>query len=47
MGNVHILYMAEMARHSMLLLIYTLEDPEKVKITCCNLYFLRIAQYGK
>jgi hypothetical protein len=36
--NVYILYVAEMAPNCMLLLlIYTLADPEKRNITICNL----------
>ena len=46
--NVHILYVAEMARDCMLLLlIYTLANPGKRNVTGCNLHFLRIAHYGK
>jgi hypothetical protein len=46
--DVHILYVAEMAHDCMfLLLIYTLSNPEKRKVTICNLQFLRIAHYGK
>jgi hypothetical protein len=47
-GNVHILYVAEMAQNfRFLLLTYNLGNPEKGKVTGCNLHFLRIAHYGK
>jgi hypothetical protein len=46
--NVYILYVAEMAPNfRLLLLIYTLGNPGKRKISGCNLHFLRIAHYGK
>jgi hypothetical protein len=36
--NVHMLYVAEMARNSgLLLLTYTLGNPQKFKVTICNL----------
>jgi hypothetical protein len=31
----------------LLLLIYSLDNPEKRKVGGCNLHFLRIAHYGK
>ena len=47
-GNVHILYIAEMAQDCMLLLlIYTPGHPEKVMISRCNLQFGEIQDYGK
>jgi hypothetical protein len=48
-GNVHILYVAEMVQNSrfLLLLMLTSGDPEKCKVTGCNLHFSRIAHYGK
>ena len=43
-GNVHILYVAEMAQDCIiLLLIYTPGHPEKVQITSCNRKFLKAA----
>ena len=42
------LYVAEMARDCMfLLLIYTLGNLEKYKVTRCNVQFGEIACYGK
>jgi hypothetical protein len=38
---------AEMARGSGLLLINSLGNPGKRKVSACNLQFLRIAHYGK
>ena len=47
-GNVNILYVVEMAQDSgLLLLIYTLGNPEKRKVTRCNMHFAQIEGYGK
>ena len=47
-GNVHILYVAEMAPNCMLLLlIYTLEQAQKVMISRCNVQFVGFEGYGK
>jgi hypothetical protein len=47
-GNVYILYVSKIALDSsVLLLINTLGNPEKRKVTICNLHFSRIAHYGK
>jgi hypothetical protein len=46
--DVYILYVGEIAHDSrFLLLIYSLDNPEKRKVSGCNLHFLRIAHYGK
>ena len=47
-GNVHILYVVELAQDcTILLLTYTLGNPEKFKVTRCNVQFGKIEAYGK
>ncbi len=47
-GNVHILYVAEMAQNSrVLLLMWRSEHPEKGKISRCIVQFGEIQGYGR